>query len=107
MAMAGPDLSPMMAPLSPLSSEVEVHPPSVVATETSAHTSRVEVGTSPVALAAPHLVPESQETFVQTEEVLLTTSTTHSLLHLDPGKVVLIILLVEGKWWLSEASCVC
>ena len=71
-----PDLSLVIVPLSPLSSEVEVLAPSDVAAETSAPASKVEVGTSQVAFDAPALVSKSQETPVQTEAVSLTTSAT-------------------------------
>ena len=39
-AMAGPDLSPVIAPLSPLSSEVEMHAPSDVTAERLSEASR-------------------------------------------------------------------
>ena len=102
MAMADPDLNvePVlnvepdpdadMTPLSPPTSEVEVHAPSDVTPETSAP-ARVEVGTSPVAFATPAPVHESQETPVQTEAVSLTTTTTQTLLQQGPEDLILLL----------------
>ena len=39
----------------------------------------------------PALIPESQETPVQTEAGSLTTSVTQTLLHLSPDNVILIL----------------
>ena len=103
-----------MAPLSPLTSEVEVHAPSDVAAETSAEAreetadspdtitrvemaaspvpvARVEVATSPVAFAAPALKTERQETSAQTEAVSLTTTAMQTTLHMGREDVVLLL----------------
>ena len=103
-----------ITPLSPLTSEVEVHTLSDVTAETSAEAreetadspvtvtrvetaaspaplARVEVATSPVAFAAPALETERQETSAQTEAVSLTTTATQTTLHLGREDVVLLL----------------
>ena len=74
-----------------------MHASSDVTAETSAPTARVEVATSPDVFTAPTLVPESQETPVQTEAVSLITTTIQTLLHISPEDVVLLLPPGRGQ----------
>ena len=103
-AMAGPDPNAEpdpdaeMTPLSPLTSEVKVHAHSDVTAETSDPVIRVKVASSPVAFAAPALVPERQDSCADGG------SFPHHHRNLDPdlhmGPEDIVLLLLPGGWQL-------